>query len=384
MKHLVSKIASPGIKKAYRLLRYSNERKRFGREFAIRKEQDENLRLHYQPTAEKLIVFVVPGSDPATGIDNISGGTMSIVSICEETAALKNIHGAQTIMCTLNDQSLLVRHTKFENNTLVYRFEQLHDYFKSTEEVLIHLPEFMADFFIGNLTGDDKNWLMSCDSVHINVMNQNIRLMSDRAVIEQLKMVGSEVTITTAHQRYCTAQYRKDFGVPLHKLSVWISPEQYQFKEWKDKKDLIVVSPDAHPAKDAILQELSSISGLQVQIIKDLTYEEYKALIADAKWSLTFGEGLDGYFIEPVFSGAISFAIYNEQFFTADFESLNTVYPGIEELRANIRNDIGRLNNDDEFGRYQEEQFRLCAFYYSKEVYRNNIAAFYRKEFTHA
>ena len=79
MKHLVSKIAFPTIKKAYRLLKYSNERKRFAREFAIRREQDENLRSHYLAEAEKLIVFVVPGSDPATGTDSISGGTMSIV-----------------------------------------------------------------------------------------------------------------------------------------------------------------------------------------------------------------------------------------------------------------------------------------------------------------
>ena len=384
MKHLVSKIAAPGIKKAYRLLKYSNERKRFAREFAIRREQDENLRSHYLAEAEKLIVFVVPGSDPATGTDNISGGTMSIVSICEETAALENIHGAQTIMCTLNDQSLLVRHTKFENNRLVYRFDQLHKYFKSTREVLIHVPEFMAEYFLHNLRDSDRKWLESCTSVHLNIMNQNIRLMPERSVIERLKLIGSAVTITTAHQRYCTKEYREKYGVPLHKFSVWISPEQYQFRPWKKKKDLIVVSPDGHSAKDAILKELSSIGGLQVKIIKDLTYEEYKSIISDAKWSLTFGEGLDGYFIEPVFSGAISFAVYNEQFFTADFGHLETVYGSYEELSAHLVSDMSRLQDQIHFEECQRTQFELCARHYSKDEYRKNIVAFYRGEYTYA
>ena len=161
---------------------------------------------------------------------------MSIVSLCEETAALEGIHGAQTIMCTLNDQSLLVRHTKFENNRLVYRFDQLHKYFKSTREVLIHVPEFMAEYFLHNLRDSDRKWLESCTSVHLNIMNQNIRLMPERSVIERLKLIGSAVTITTAHQRYCTKEYREKYGVPLHKFSVWISPEQYQFRPWKKKR----------------------------------------------------------------------------------------------------------------------------------------------------
>jgi len=66
--------------------------------------------------------------------------------------------------------------------------------------------------------------------------------------------------------------------------------------------------------KEAVLGELKQVAGLSVQIIRNLTYDQYKSLVSRAKWALTFGEGLDGYFIEPVFSGAIAFAVYNEQF----------------------------------------------------------------------
>jgi hypothetical protein len=57
-----------------------------------------------------------------------------------------------------------------------------------------------------------------------------------------------------------------------------------------------------------------------------MTYQEYKATISKAKWALTFGEGLDGYFVEPIFSGDSSFSVYNPSFFIEDSWSLRTVY----------------------------------------------------------
>ena len=98
----------------------------------------------------------------------------------------------------------------------------------------------------------------------------------------------------------------------------------------------MVVSPDPHPAKEAVMDLLNSVTGLRIQVIQNLTYEQYKELISRARWSLTFGEGLDGYFIEPVFSGSVSFAVYNEEFFTQDFKPLSTVYSSYEELLKRI------------------------------------------------
>jgi hypothetical protein len=366
--------AAPGfIKSVYRFLRYRNQRKKVWREVSIRKEQDKLLRENYTADVDKLIVFVVPGADWSTGRDAISGGVMSIVSICEETAALAGLHGAE----------VMLRHRMFENNTLVYRFDQLHSYFLNLRELMIHIPEFIADHFLTTITKNDKAWFSSISRVQVNVMNQNIRLMPSRDVIDTIRSIFTSVTITTAHQKYCTPGYREQFGVPLHKLSVWISPEQYTFLRWQDKKNLIVVSPDPHPLKDAILQQLRE-AGLEVRIIHGLTYEEYKQLISTAKWSLTFGEGLDGYFIEPVFSGAVSFATFNEQFFTADFAALETVYSSVDELIKNITNDLSRLDNETSFNSYQQQQFRLCSLYYSKEQYRRNIAAFYQQQYTYA
>jgi hypothetical protein len=136
--------------------------------------------------------------------------------------------------------------------------------------------------------------------------------------------------------------------------------------------------------KTTILEKLDSIPGLTVRIIQNLTYSEYKTLISKAKWSLTFGEGLDGYLIEPVFSGAIGFAVYNQQFFTEDFSGLPSVYPDIETLSEKITNDISLLDHAEEFRSCQRQLFDICAFHYSAETYKKNIVSFYKGDFTYA
>ncbi|HTL07114.1 MAG TPA: hypothetical protein VL307_02615 [Chitinophagaceae bacterium] len=372
------------IKPALRLLRYSKERRKWVRERFIKKEQDRLLPLHYDKNVKSLIVFFALGSDWATGKDEISGGILSIVSVCEETAKLADVHKSETIMCTMNNAHLLLQHEKFENNTLVYRFGQLVNYFTQLSSLVIHIPEMLAENFLNGLTATDKQWLSAIPRLHINVMNQNIRLMPAPAAFVRLKQLAATVTITTAHSKYCNPHYRSYFGVPIHKLSVWISPEQYAFTEWRSKENLLVVSPDKHPMKEEIMAMLQTVPGLKVQIIQNLTYKEYKSVVSRAKWTLTFGEGLDGYFIEPVFSGAIAFAVYNEDFFTPDFETLPTVYDSFDRLKQEMVSKMSALDNEVAFEPIQKEQFSLCARYYSKATYVNNIIAFYKGEFTYA
>ena len=113
-----------------------------------------------------------------------------------------------------------------------------------------------------------------------------------------------------------------------------------------------------------------------------MTYEQYKNIISRAKWSVTFGEGLDGYFVEPIMSGAISFAAYNEEFFTPAYQSLATVYQSFDVLIEKIAGDIRRLDRPHDFAAYQQEQRRLCKSDYRHEEYLQNISRFYQGDFT--
>ncbi len=347
------------------------------REFRIKRSQDRLLRESYSPGARKLIVFLTPGGD------GISGGILSLSSIYEETAKLGYIHGAEVIMCTIPGDALLLRYTKFKNQNRIYGFSQVLSYFPNLQSLMIHVPEYCVSQFLSNLSSRDCRKLIETKDVHINIVIQNIELLSPVEYVEQLKKLA-RVTCTTAHQRYSALGTRETLGVPLHKLSVYVSPEQYSRKQYAEKEELMVVSPDSHPRKREVLDSIARrFPQLRIQIIKNLTYEEYKKTISQAKWALTFGEGLDGYFVETVFSGGISFAVYNSAFFTEDFRSLQTVYDDYAVLMERICSDMESLDNDVAYTRYHDEQYSLCCKYYRYEEYIKNLESFYRGEYTY-
>ena len=371
------------VKFIYRYIKYAQQRKRVFLNKKIIPIQNKEIEILYKKDIRNLIVFMVPGAQWEHGKENISGGLISICSLYEETEKLKYIHNAEVIMVTHKEDGLIWKFESFENNIKLFRIDQLSKHFNHLDNLLFHLPELFISRFIDTFGSKNINWLKTIPNVHFNIMNQNIRLMPTVDVVNELKIMANKITITTAHLRYCNLEKRDYYGVPIHKFSVWISPEQYVFKNKFEKENLMVVSPDHHPLKNEILNRIKEIKGLEVRIIEKLTYEEYKKLIARAKWSLTFGEGLDGYFIEPVFSGAISFAVFNELFFTPDFGSLQTIYDSMEELKVKILRDIELLDNIEVFQTYQKAQFDLCAHYYSKKEYEKNLVDFYSGKYTH-
>lgn len=371
------------VKQAYRFFKYSDNRREFFRAFKIKRVQNKLLTENFNQSAEKLIVFLVPGADRKTGKETMSGGVISIVSICEESELLfATSSSTEVILCTINEDFLLAKYHNFENHSHVFRFEQIVSFFSNLSEIVIHIPEYFSNQFYRTLTDKDYDFFDKIEMTQINILNQNINLMPTPNEIRVYKNIANSISITTAHQKYCTSYYRDYFGVPLHKLSVWISPEKYQFKKKSDKENLLIYSPDSQPEKEKIIKKLSEIEGLRLQMIKDLTYSQYKEVISNAKWALTFGEGLDGYFIEPIFSGAIGFAVYNEDFFTHDYKDLKTIYISYDDLFNNIVNDITFLDSESEFNPYQQTQYNIAKVHYSTAVYRENIKKFYNKDYT--
>jgi hypothetical protein len=371
------------LKPVFRFIRYPQQRRKWKREIKIRQSQDKWIREQYSPDEKKLVIFTIPGADWDTGKDTISGGLLSIVSLYNESRKLGDIHQSAVILCTIPGDHLLSTITSFDNNCQVFRFEQLPGYFTRIEEVIIHVPEYLVKTFFNKLNPAIDKWLSGV-KFHFNILNQSVLLMPEKTVIDEVGQYATSVSVTTAHQKYCNAAYREKYGVPLHKLSVWISPEQYRFVRYPEKENLLVVPPDPHPLKETILEKLADIKGLTIQVISGMTYEEFKKLISRAKWSLTFGEGLDGYLIEPVFSGALGFAVYNEHFFTPDFKNIPGIFSSFESMQSDITAEISRLDNLDTFLEAQQKQYAVCADHYNTEVYRENIRLFYRQKYSYA
>jgi len=370
------------LKNILRFFYYKNQRKKVFREQKIRKRQNKLIIENYSKDIENLIVFMVDGADWFTGKDNISGGIMSIASIYEESEKLKKIHNSNVIMITHKTAHLLLKHTQFPNNIFVFRYKQLIKYFQNLKKVIIHVPEYLVPT-INKQFAADSLYFTKIPDLQINILNQRIDIMPDVSETEKLKQVTRNITQTTAHENYTTLELRNKYNIPVHKLSVFGSPEKYKFTDFEQKENLLIVSPDEKPEKSRIIHKIKSeIPDLKIIIIKNLTYTEYLNTISKAKFTLTFGEGLDFYFIETVFSGGIGFAVYNEDFFTKEFKELPFIYKNYIDLEDLIVKDFLNLKNKDLFEDTNKQQFKQCSKLYKYNEYLENIEKFYKKEYT--
>lgn len=371
------------VKIIYRLVRYKSEWKKQWREFSIKRSQNKLIYQNFNTETESLIVFLTVGANYDSGKADISGGMISIISLAEESQQLFQSEASEVICCTKNNDHLLLKFSNFENRTTIFRFNQLKYAFNKSKKIIVHIPELMVADFFEQITSKDKKWLEKHQDIHFNILNQNIKLMPEKFVIKKLKSLANRVTITTAHQQYCTQVMSNYYEVPIHKFSVWISPEKYEFKKWEEKENIIALSPDFYLNKEKIEIEIKSrFPEYTIITINNLTYTDYKKLILKAKFVITFGEGLDAYFIEPIFSGSISFAVYNEKFFTPDYQNLDNVFNSYEDFETNLLDKISQYDSPASYKFVNSVAYNLCSSHYSYSVYKKNIELFYKGDYT--
>jgi hypothetical protein len=199
--------------------------------------------------------------------------------------------------------------------------------------------------------------------------------------IQPLRTLTDEITCTTAHDRYSTQEQSTRFGIPLHKLSVFV--DGYEQRRWAEKQDIMVLSPDQHPLRNRVIDTVKKgLPSLELITVENMLYESYRSLIAKAKWSLTFGEGLDGYFAEMAWTGGIPFAVYNDRFFMPQFRELPTVYETWDELQTWIVGDILKLDHEKVYNAAGELIRQVLNELYSCEKYRENIRLFYNEQYS--
>lgn len=325
--------------------------------------------------AKRLIVVLTPGWELRTG------GVLSISRIYEESAALRHLHRARVVLCNTPGDPLHLKYKWFDNRNYMLDLEAVLKSCRSLDYLLVHIPIFQVNQVVDWLTRTSPVLLQNIREIHFNIMLQNIDLMPGKNV-SGLKRFGS-VTCTTAQEAYTNLTTREAMGVPLHRLWCCFGPEQYHRALYQEKEPLLIVSPDVHPFKERVLLHIAqALPALRIQVIQDLSYEDYKKLIVRAKWSLTFGEGFDGYFVETVFSGGVSFAVFNDRFFTREFAKLETVYPSWEALMDRMVEDLRRLDEPLGYNRCWREAYDLLTPLISTDRFRENLRMFYRREYT--
>ena len=333
---------------------------------------------NFDPNSKSLIIFLIPSGDI------IGGGIMSICSIYTESQKLSTLHHSEVLVSKYpyDENILFNKFTKFNNNIYCYNFENVFQIFQNLDNLVIHIPEIaVKEFYLTyNLKWSISNklWLKNIQNKHLNILNQNIKLMPDIIYVNKMKELFTKLTQTTAHKKYSNIDIQNKFNLPLHHLSTFYNSSFYKKKPFNKKKSIIMVSPDYHPQKSTILNKLKvNLPDLQIVIVENMTYQEYKDLAADCMFSITFGEGLDGYFAEPLWSGGVSFAVFNEEFFTNNFKHMDTIYMNYKQMENSICFDIIKFKNEYEYNKYNQILVNILNQDYSLDKYKNNIKQFY-------
>lgn len=338
--------------------------------------QDNNIEKNYPTNAKKLIVFMVPP------LDYVGGGIMSICSIAKVTKSLAVNKDAEIILVTWPSKQTIVKHTKFETDFDVYRFEQLPRYFKQVEEILVHLPEVHVYEFLTRATPSELLWLSGISNRRANIMNQNNELMPSVDITNELKKVFPQVTMTIAHKQYCRRQMRTSYDMSIHFFST-SNLVEYHYRAYRQKENLLVYSCDENIHKKNIVETLkNSFPDMKIVEIRDMEYAEYLDIISRAKWMITFGEGLDGYFLESIRSGAIPFAVNNNVFFDERFNDLPILFNSYSDMNSLIVESIKNLDCEESYAQLSKKLIALDKVVYNDEEYKENINDYYEGKYT--
>lgn len=329
--------------------------------------------------SERLVIFLVPERT------TMSGGVHSIFSIARHSRSFQQLHGAEVIVMTYpnRERQTYVHQPNFENAETVFRFEQLLR-FTSLKSLILHIPEYLSADFVSQLTVDHLSYLRRLPDFQINILNQNIKLMPEAHQLNELRALAQHLTQTTAHHRYATQAVADQFNMPTLLLPAYTDLSMYRPTEFEDKRDLVIYSPDAHPAKADILAAIGkALPRYELREIRGIPFSEYMTLATQARFAITFGEGFDGYLAQPIRQGGVSFAVYNEDFFPSEeYLAYPNIFSSYEEMQNNIvavMKDL--LTNPDEYRDLSAALKRASDNLYSYDAYLASIAHFYEGRF---
>ena len=344
----------------------------------IIKQQDRELATGFKDIKD-LIILIVPGKN------SMNGGVHSIFNIARESRAHKNIHKCEVLIATVvNKKSkTYIKQDNFINNEFIFRLEQLFD-FNQLERLIIHIPELYAER-LSLYFSFHKRFFQKIPNVWINIMNQNIELMPPCTSIQGLFKITEEVTQTCAHHQYCNQMLSDNYATPLLLLPAFIDLSMYKMQTYYSKQNIITYSPDSHAYKDSILNELmKSFQDYKFIEIKNMSFHQYMCLVRSSKFTITFGEGFDGYFLQPITMGGISFAVYSERFFPhKDYINHDNIFVDYESMLNGIVETIKQIDEKQSYDTLNQtlrsELSKINGYTYKD--YKFNLERLYMREF---
>ena len=183
---------------------------------------------------KKLILFLISSPDCVM----INDGIISTFSLCEESRRIN-----EDALCIISTQPhskyTYAKNDKLSNNEIIYRFSQIVDNAQNLDEMILHIPEYCIGNFYNTLTEKDVEFLKSIGNLHINIVNQNIELMLEPAVLKDLYKLTNNITLTIAHNKNATQEVCDKWQIPTHLFPGNIDLSRYKACEFEEKERII-------------------------------------------------------------------------------------------------------------------------------------------------
>jgi len=329
--------------------------------------------------AKKLFIIVVPEHN------EMSGGIFSFFSIANIVRRLKSQHGYEVALMTRpNDNDITYcRQKNFSNSEDIFRFEQI-ERCRNLQELYLHLPEYTAPDFVENLEESTLKFLKSLKILDINILNQNYELMPESIELSSVRELAHTLTQSVAHHSYYGQSFADRYDLPTLLLPAYTDLSAYNPSIYENKDNLIIYSLDDAPHKEAVLTKLvREFPEYELIEIRGIIFDKYMDLATRCKFSISFGEGFDGYVAQPIYQGGIGLTVYNEEYFPSkDFLQYENFFETEEDMVENIVTTIKSLDSDKErYARLNEKLVKEWDKLYSYDDYVKQIKKLINKEF---
>lgn len=345
---------------------------------APHKVQDITFPKHVE-TAEALFVVVVPEHD------TMSGGIYSFFSIAKSAYNLRHKHQHAVVLMTRPNKYdvTYLRQSNFRNSEDVFRFEQI-ERCQRAKEVYLQIPEYAAPTFIASLSRRQREYLLSRDRLYVNILNQNHELMPEKKELEDLRTFAHELTQSVAHHAYFSQEHTDHYDLPTLLLPAFTDLSNYEPIDRSEKEKMIIYSPDAAPHREAVLKALrEGLPDYQLREIRDITFDSFMDLATRCMFSVTFGEGFDGYLSQPIYQGGIGLAVYRREYFPSErLRDFPNIFSSGQDMVENLVSRLRLFEKNDAL--YRETNRSMMEIYsslYSKSDYLRRIEKLLKREF---
>jgi hypothetical protein len=312
-------------------------------------------------------------------LDGVAGGMMAIDRFVYHSEKFGKKHNFTVIQSGFPFSFACTKNKYYDWHKPIVDFTYIIKYLQP-KKLLLNIPEYYCSEYINSLSATMRRWLYTIPDLRINILDQNDELMPVQYYIDKLRILANgKLTITTAHERYCSEGMSKKYSCPMYQLTPFM-PDFYR-ASFNEKENIIVLSCDSHSMRMKVIDKIiHELSNNKIVAVKNMSFEEYKKIISRAKFTISFGEGWDGYFIEPYLSNSIGITVRHRKYFPEGFKNVSTVYDSWSELYVRIVGDIKHWDSCESiYYAVQREVETEIRKFINNERSEKDLEAFYER-----